>query len=57
MKNLEIIVTGDGAEPFLLETKMDSELIKLRDLLSIAKDVEEAHGTCRLTMGEVDETA
>lgn len=66
MKNLEIVVTEDrrieltvdGADSFLLETNYDgSAMYKLQTLLALAERVQEESGTCRLTMGEIDETA
>lgn len=65
MKNLEIVVTEDGrieltvdgADSFLLETKADTEMYKLQELLDLAVRTYRLGGTCRLKMGEVDETA
>ena len=65
MNNLEIVVTEDGRielvvdgdGSFLLENKDDSEYRRLIELLHLAKGVVDYAGTCRLSVGEVDETA
>ena len=66
MKNLELIVTDDGriemtvdgAEPFLLvKAGSDSGIDKLTTILGVAGSVWVYGGTCRISMGEVDEAA
>lgn len=65
MNNLEIIVTEDGRielsidgdGSFLLGNEKDGVITRMHRLLNIATDVRGDRGTCRLRMGEVDETA